>query len=63
MSETIVVITAVEGSVDRDTNSLIGPWDITLQILRSGMTYEEAHTAFREGRQYKLVEVFDKELL
>lgn len=60
MSETIVTIVALRGKARLDH---IGFWDIDLQIVKTDMTQEEASQAFRDKRQYRLVEVFDQEPL
>ena len=63
MSETIVTIVVLKGSGRLDDEKrIIGPWEITLQIVKSDMTREEAVKAFHDNRYFKLVEVFDQEI-
>ena len=62
MSETIVVITGLEGSAGREANDLFGVWDVRLQIIKTDMTFAEASKALHDGRRYKLVEVFGEDV-
>ena len=59
MSDTIVQIADLILTIDNSTDETYGRLDVTLQIIQSDMTYEEVSQARRDGRRYKLVEVFD----
>ncbi len=59
MSDTIVQIADLTLTIDNSTDETYGRLDVTLQIIQSDMTYEEVSQARRDGRRYKLVEVFD----
>ena len=63
MSETIVTIVAIEGPASRDPTDVFGLWDVSLQIIQTDMTFEEASRSLRDRRRYKLIEVFDKDTL
>ncbi len=63
MSETIVQIVGINGPADHNIHATVGYWDMSLQVVQTDMTFQEVSNALHDGRQYKLVEVFDKEAL
>ncbi len=61
MSEIIVILTGIKGSPDLDPTDVFGLWDVSLQIVKTDMTFAEASKALHDSRRYKLVEVFGED--